>query len=140
LLEETAMNIGTVAERSGVSAKMIRHYESISLLPPAARTDSGYRQYSERDVHVLHFIRQARNLGFSIAHIRDLVDLWRNPRRSSARVKHLAQAHLDEVDARIKELKSIRKTLQNLVVHCHGDERPDCPILDTLAAPTRLPG
>lgn len=133
------MNIGTAAERSGVSAKMIRHYESIGLLPAAARTGSGYRQYDDRDVHVLHFIRQARNLGFAIAHIKDLVDLWRNPRRSSARVKRLAQAHLEQVDARIEELGAIRKTLHDLVEHCHGDERPDCPILDTLAAPTRLP-
>jgi Cu(I)-responsive transcriptional regulator len=133
------MNIGTAAERSGVSAKMIRHYESIGLLPPAARTESGYRQYSDRDVHVLHFIKQARSLGFSIADIKALVDLWRNPRRSSARVKSLAQAHLDAVDARLAELKAIRKTLQNLITHCHGDERPDCPILDTLAAPNELP-
>ena len=128
-----AMNIGDAARQSGVSAKMIRHYEEIGLIPRAGRTSSGYRVYSRTDLHVLGFIRQARNLGFSIDRIRDLLGLWRNKRRSSKKVKELAMNHLQELDERILVLQQIRQAIAHLADHCHGDERPDCPILDGLA-------
>ena len=128
-----AMNIGDAARQSGVSAKMIRHYEEIGLIPRAGRTSSGYRVYSHTDLHVLGFIRQARNLGFSIDSIRDLLGLWRNKRRSSKKVKELAMNHLQELDERILELQEIRQAIAHLADHCHGDERPDCPILEGLA-------
>jgi MerR family gold-responsive transcriptional activator of gol and ges genes len=131
----TQMNIGHTARASGVSAKMIRHYEEIGLIPKASRTDSGYRTYGQNDVHTLRFIRQARNLGFSIRQIEELLGLWRNQRRPSSRVKALALAHVEELDARIRELEAMKQTLQELAVHCHGDDRPECPILDGLAAP-----
>ena len=127
------MNIGQAAAEGGVSAKMIRHYETIGLLTPAKRTASGYRTYSERDVHTLRFIKQARNLGFSIELIKDLLGLWQNQRRTSRRVKELAQNHLREMNERILELQEIKSALENLVRHCHGDDRPDCPILERLA-------
>lgn len=127
------MNIGQAAAASGVSAKMIRHYESVALLPPAARTASGYRQYDERDVHTLRFIRRSRDLGFSIDEIRDLLSLWQNRRRSSRQVRALAQAHIDELSARLAKLQQMKATLEHLVHCCQGDERPDCPILDELA-------
>ncbi|OGA16560.1 MAG: Cu(I)-responsive transcriptional regulator [Betaproteobacteria bacterium RIFCSPLOWO2_02_FULL_66_14] len=130
-----SMNIGETARSSGVSAKMIRHYEEIGLIPKANRTDSGYRQYNGNDVHTLRFIRQARNLGFSIRQIEELLGLWRNQRRPSRKVKALALAHVEELDARIRELEAMKQTLQELAAHCHGDERPECPILDGLAAP-----
>lgn len=128
------MNIGQAAARGGVSAKMIRHYETIGLLVRAKRTASGYRLYSESDVHTLRFIKQARNLGFSIELIKDLLGLWQNQRRTSRRVKELAHNHLREVNERIVELEEIKNALENLVKHCDGDDRPDCPILDRLAA------
>ena len=128
------MNIGEAARASGVSAKMIRHYEDIGLIPKAGRTASGYRVYSATDLHVLGFVRQARNLGFSIDRIRDLLGLWQNKRRSSQKVKELAMTHLQELDERILELQAIRHAIAHLAEHCHGDERPDCPILDGLAA------
>lgn len=133
------MNIGRAAEASGVSAKMIRHYESIGLLPGATRTVAGYRVYRERDVHTLRFIRRARDLGFSIEHIGDLLKLWANRRRASADVKKLAAHHMRELDEKIQELQDMRATLAHLAQHCHGDERPDCPILQDLstAAPAR---
>lgn len=127
------MNIGQAASRGGVSAKMIRHYEAIGLLTPAKRTAAGYRLYSENDVHILRFIKQARSLGFPMELIRDLLGLWQNQRRTSRRVKELAQNHLQEIDTRISELQAIKNTLEELVRHCHGDDRPDCPILDDLA-------
>jgi len=129
------MNIGETARHSGVSAKMIRHYEGIGLIPRAARSYSGYRTYAASDVHTLRFIRQARNLGFSIKQIEQLLGLWRNQRRPSSKVKALAQEHIAELDARIAEMQAMKRTLQDLAVHCHGDERPECPILDGLAAP-----
>ncbi len=132
------MNIGETARSSGVSAKMIRHYEEIGLIPKANRTDSGYRRYNGNDVHTLRFIRQARNLGFSIKQIEELLGLWRNQRRPSRKVKALALAHVEELDARIRELEAMKQTLQELAAHCHGDERPECPILDGLAAPSSL--
>ena len=129
------INIGEAAKHSGVSAKMIRHYEGIGLIQKAARTYSGYRTYSATDVHTLRFIRQARNLGFSIKQIEQLLGLWRNQRRPSSKVKALAQEHIAELDARIAELEAMKRTLASLAAHCHGDERPECPILDGLAAP-----
>ncbi|MEW5757334.1 MAG: Cu(I)-responsive transcriptional regulator [Pseudomonadota bacterium] len=127
------MNIGQAAKLGGVSAKMVRHYESIGLLSTAKRTASNYRVYSEKDVHILRFIKQARTLGFPIEHIKELLSLWHNQRRSSQRVKELAQKHLRELDTRIRELSEIKATLENLMQHCHGDDRPECPILDGLA-------
>lgn len=127
------MNIGQAAVKGGVSAKMIRHYEAIGLLSPVRRTASGYRVYSDSDVHTLQFIKQARNLGFSMEQIRNLLDLWRNQRRSSRKVRELAINHMEELDERIRELQQIRQALHHLVRHCHGDERPDCPILEGLA-------
>lgn len=127
------MNIGEAAKASGVSAKMIRHYEGVQLLPPAARTDSGYRQYNERDIATLRFIRQSRDLGFSIDQIRELLALWQDRRRPSRQVKALAQAHIQELDQKLAELQAMKGALQHLVGCCAGDERPDCPIIDGLA-------
>jgi len=127
------MNIGEAAQRSGVSAKMVRHYESLGLLPRVTRTDAGYRQYGDKEVHTLRFIRRARDLGFSIAEIAELLKLWQNQRRSSASVKRIAQEHLAALEAKMAEMAAMRKTLQHLVHCCSGDERPDCPIIDELA-------
>ncbi|HSI49991.1 MAG TPA: Cu(I)-responsive transcriptional regulator [Ideonella sp.] len=127
------MNIGEAAKASGVSAKMIRHYESVGLFPEASRTEAGYRQYSEKEVSTLRFVRQSRDLGFSIEQIRELLGLWQNRRRPSRQVKALAEAHLQELEQKLQELQAMKSTLQHLVHCCHGDDRPDCPILDTLA-------
>jgi len=127
------MNIGEAAKASGVSAKMIRHYESVGLFPEASRTEAGYRQYSEKDIATLRFVRQSRDLGFSIEQIRELLGLWQNRRRPSRQVKALAEAHLKELDQKLQELQAMKSTLQHLVHCCHGDDRPDCPILDNLA-------
>ena len=129
------MNIGQAARASGVSAKMIRHYESVALLPPAARTDAGYRQYGEAEVHTLRFIRRARDLGFVIEEIRRLLDLWQDRRRPSSRVRALAQRHIEDLERRAQALQAMKSALEHLVHACRGDERPDCPILDTLASP-----
>jgi Cu(I)-responsive transcriptional regulator len=129
----TSMNIGEAAKASGVSAKMIRHYESVGLFPEAARTESGYRQYTNREVSTLRFIRHSRDLGFSIEQIRELLGLWQNRKRPSRQVKALAQAHIGELDEKLKELQAMKATLQHLVHCCHGDDRPDCPIISTLA-------
>jgi len=126
------MNIGEAASASGVSAKMIRHYEETGLIPRAGRTDAGYRVYGERDVHLLRFIRQARQLGFSMAQVSDLIGLWLDQSRSSRKVKQLAQTHIGELDQRIRELQTMKATLERLAQDCHGDSRPDCPILDAL--------
>ena len=125
--------IGEAARRAGVSARMVRHYESLGLVAGVARTDSGYRQYGEADVHSLRFIKRARDLGFSMAEIAELVGLWHDRGRASASVKHIAEAHLGELDRRIADMQAMRKTLAHLVHCCHGDGRPDCPILDDLA-------
>lgn len=133
------MNIGEAAKASGVSAKMIRHYESVGLFPEAARTDAGYRQYTDKEVGTLRFIRQSRDLGFSIEQIRELLALWQNRKRPSRQVRALAQAHIGELDAKLKELQAMKATLEHLVHCCHGDDRPDCPIIDTLSADTPPP-
>jgi MerR family copper efflux transcriptional regulator len=129
----SSMNIGLAAKASGVSAKMIRHYESVTLLPPAARTDAGYRQYDEQDVHTLRFIRRSRDLGFSIEEIRGLLSLWQDQQRSSRQVKALAQGHIEDLDRKVRELMAMKAALEKLVDCCHGDERPGCPILEELA-------
>lgn len=127
------MNIGDAASRSGVPAKTIRYYESIGLIDPAERTATGYRVYSTRDVQTLRFIQRARNLGFSVKQVGELLALWQDRSRSSADVKALARAHLAEIDQRMAELQSMRETLTHLMARCHGDDRPDCPILADLA-------
>ena len=129
------MNIGEAAKASGVSAKMIRHYEEVGLMPPARRTEAGYRLYGDSEVHTLRFIRQSRDLGFSIAQIGELVGLWQNRRRPSRMVKALAEAHVQELERKVQELMAMKATLEHLVHCCHGDERPDCPILESLAGP-----
>ena len=127
------MNTGQAARASGITAKMIHHYESVGLLPPAMRSDTGYRQYGEREVHVLRFIRRARDLGFSIKDISGLLSLSNDRQRPSRQVKALAQAHMQQLQRKIDELQSMRQTLEKLVQCCQGDERPDCPILQDLA-------
>jgi MerR family copper efflux transcriptional regulator len=127
------VNIGVAAQRSGVSAKMVRHYESLGLLPKVARTDSGYRLYGEADVHTLRFIKRARDLGFSMDEIGELVGLWQNRRRASASVRRIAQKHSDELQQRIAAMQAMQQTLRHLIHCCQGDERPECPILDELA-------
>jgi MerR family copper efflux transcriptional regulator len=129
------MNIGEVARASGVSAKMIRHYENIGLIRASRRTQAGYRQYHERDTHLLRFIRRARDLGFSLEQIGQLLSLWDDPGRASADVKRLAETHIADLDARIAALTEMRATLVALAHACHGDQRPDCPILQGLAEP-----
>jgi MerR family copper efflux transcriptional regulator len=129
-------SIGRAAELSGVTSKMIRHYESLGLLPKVARTVADYRVYTDSEVHTLRFIRRARGLGFSMAEIGTLLGLWRDQRRASKEVKRLALKHVGELDAKIKELQTMRAALANLAEHCHGDSRPDCPILDDLGQHT----
>jgi MerR family copper efflux transcriptional regulator len=130
---EDAQNIGAASTHSGVSVKMIRHYESIGLLPRARRSTGNYRVYAENEVHLLRFIKRARTLGFPIDDIRELVGLWKNRSRPSAAVKKIAGRHVDELKRKVAELESMIGTLDHLVKHCHGDHRPDCPILDDLA-------
>ena len=127
------MNTGAAAAASGVNAKMIRHYEAIGLLRLAERRGNDYRDYGERDIHELRFIRRARRLGFSIAEIGALLTLWRDRARPSREVKRIAEAHVADLEARIAEMQAMTKTLRQLVRACHGDDRPDCPILDDLA-------
>jgi MerR family transcriptional regulator, copper efflux regulator len=112
---------------------MIRYYEQIGLIPPPDRTDSGYRVYSERDVHTLRFIRRARDLGFSVDQLGELLALWSDRNRASAEVKRIALEHITELELKIKELQEMRQALVHLSKHCHGDDRPDCPILEDLA-------
>ena len=128
------MNIGKAAAASGVSAKMIRYYESIDLLAAARRTEAGYRFYTDEDVHVLRFIRRARDLGFSLADIGELLALWRDQGRASADVKRIALEHVVALEHKIAELQGMARTLRTLAEHCHGDTRPDCPILTDLDA------
>ncbi|RJF98172.1 Cu(I)-responsive transcriptional regulator [Noviherbaspirillum saxi] len=123
------MNIGQAANATGVTAKMIRYYESIGLIKESSRTDSGYRTYGSKDLHTLRFVKRARTLGFSIEQIRDLLSLWQDPSRASKDVKAVAKAHVADLDRRIAELTEMRDTLTHLVKNCAGDHRPDCPIL-----------
>ena len=142
--DSDTFNIGEAAARSGVSAKMVRHYESLRLLPAVARTAAGYRLYSNRQVHTLRFIRRARDLGFSMAEITELLKLWHNRRRASADVKRIAIVHVEDLNRRLAALTEMRDTLAHLAHCCQGNERPDCPILEDLAqhlgapAPTSL--
>jgi len=126
--------IGDAAKASGVSAKMIRHYESIGLIDAAKRTDAGYRLYSNQDVHVLRFVHRARALGFSLDQIRTLLGLWQDEGRASADVRALARSHIAELDQKIADMQAMRRTLESLAASCHGDARSSCPILDDLAA------
>ena len=126
-------NIGRAAAQSGVSAKMVRHYETLGLLPPVHRTDAGYRQYGDPHLHTLRFIRRARLLGFSMAEIAELLKLWQNQNRASADVKRIALAHVADLERRIAEMQVMRQTLQQLAHCCQGNHRPDCPILSGLA-------
>lgn len=130
---DSPVNIGAAARASGVSAKMVRHYEALGLLGAVARTDSGYRQYTPADIHTLRFIKRSRELGFSMAEIAELVGLWHDRERASADVKRIAQRHVGELEQRIAAMQDMRRTLQDLLRHCHGDERPECPILDDLS-------
>lgn len=127
------MNIGQAAKASGVSAKMLRYYESVGLLPPAGRTEAGYRVYSGRDIGTLRFVRAARDLGMSLDRIKQLVGLWQDEDRASADVKRIATAHATELRARISELTRMCEALERMAHACHGDHRHDCPILDEIA-------
>ena len=126
------MNIGQAAKHSGLSAKMIRYYESIGLLKPAHRSDSGYRLYSDDDLHTLAFIKRSRDLGFSLEEVGKLLTLWQDRQRASGDVKALAREHVEQLNHKIRELTGLRDTLQELVESCQGDHRPDCPILRDL--------
>ena len=127
------LTIGEAARSAGISARMVRHYESLGLLAAVARSDSGYRQYTEADVHTLHFIRRSRDLGFSMEEIAELLALWHDRSRASSQVKRIAQAHIDDLSQRIAAMQSMQRSLQTLVSCCKGNDRPDCPILDDLA-------
>lgn len=133
------MNIGELAKSSGVSAKLIRYYESIGLLPAAQRTESNYRVYRPEDVHTLRFIKRSRSLGFGLDEIQVLVSLWQNPKRPSSEVKALVNQHIGTLENKLAEIQSILQILKQLSSCCHGDDRPDCPILDDLAS-TKLDG
>jgi len=130
------MNIGTAARHSGVSAKTIRYYESVGLIEPADRSAAGYRVYAKEDVQTLRFVQRARNLGFSVEKVGNLLALWNDRRRSSAEVKALARHRLADIDRKLAELAEMRETLVYLMERCHGDARPDCPILRGLAGTT----
>ena len=130
------LNIGDAAAATGVSAKMIRHYESVGLLPEARRTESGYRQYGDADVQTLRFIRHSRDLGFSLPEIAKLVSLWHDRSRPSREVKALARQHIEELDAKAQELLAMKSALEHLVHCCRGDDRPECPIIDSLESGT----
>ena len=131
------MNIGAIAKRTGLPAKTIRYYESIGLIPPALRSEGNYRTYSEQDLQTLKFVQRARGLGFSVKDVSRLLTLWQDRRRASAEVRRMAQDHVGEIDRKIEELKGMRRTLTHLIERCHGDSRPECPILDDLAGPER---
>jgi MerR family gold-responsive transcriptional activator of gol and ges genes len=127
------MNIGSLSKSSGVNAKLIRHYESIGLIPRASRSPSGYRVYSENDVQFLRFVKRARSLGFSMKEIKKLLGLWRNKSRASKEVKAMALSHIKELEAKIAEMREMAENLKSLAKSCHGDSLPDCPILNDLA-------
>jgi MerR family copper efflux transcriptional regulator len=128
-----SMNIGQAASASGVSAKMIRHYEEVGLVRPPRRTASNYRTYSASDVHVLRFVKRARTLGFSMQDIKELLALWQNKGRPSASVKKIAARHISDLKRKVAEMESMIQALEHLAQNCHGDERPECPILEDLA-------
>ena len=127
------MNIGQAAAASGVSTKMIRYYESIGLINAVTRTEAGYRIYSDADVHTLRFIRRARDLGFSVEQMTSLLALWGDRSRASAEVKRIALEHVAELERKMRELAEMSETLRHLAKNCHGDHRPDCPIINELA-------
>ncbi|AAN29170.1 Cu(I)-responsive transcriptional regulator [Brucella abortus 01-4165] len=129
------MNIGQAAAASGISAKMIRHYETIGLIEAADRTSSGYRIYTQKDVETLRFIRRSRDLGFQVEQIKELLALWRDRNRASADVKKVALGHIEELEAKMRQLQEMADTLRYLARNCHGDNRPDCPIIHQLAEP-----
>lgn len=131
-------DIGQAAARSGVSAKMIRHYERIGLMPPAARTSGNYRMYGEAELHRLHFIRRARTLGFAMKQIAALLALWDDPQRASSQVRALARVHVAELGEKIAQMQAMVRTLESLAQQCHGNDRPTCPILDDLAQSAEL--
>jgi len=133
------MHIGAVAEQSGVPTKTIRYYESIGLIQRARRTGAGYRVYGQHDIQTLRFIQRARGLGFSVQDVAGLLALWQDTGRASAQVKALAEDHRGKIDRKIEELRGLRATLDHLIVRCHGDDRPECPILDDLAGEPRDP-
>lgn len=134
------MNIGAASKASGVSQRMIRHYEKIGLIPAPLRRDSGYRDYADTDVHRLRFIANARDLGFPIEDIRDLLGLWSNSLRASAEVKALAIARAEELGRKADALQALRRTLLELAERCHGDDRPDCPIIERMSGETGTTG
>ncbi|MBT6609831.1 MAG: Cu(I)-responsive transcriptional regulator [Rhodospirillaceae bacterium] len=127
------MNIGKIADETGITAKTIRYYESIDLIPAAERQSNGYRSYTDNDVATLKFISRARTLGFSLEEVRGLLTLWHNKNRASSDVKALALIHIEEIETRIAELQSVKNTLLHLTARCQGNDRPDCPILEDLA-------
>ena len=127
------MNIGEVAAETGITSKSIRYYESIGLIPEAHRSNGGYRQYADKDVQTLHFIRRARKLGFTVGELEELLSLYRDRNRASADVRDIAIKHIADLNKKVAELEGMRATLTHLVEKCHGDDRPDCPILDDLA-------
>ncbi|WP_077964332.1 Cu(I)-responsive transcriptional regulator [Ensifer adhaerens] len=133
------MNIGEASRASGVSTKMIRYYETIGLIPQADRSEAGYRNYGDNDVHTLRFIRRSRDLGFTVEQMTDLLALWRDRSRASGEVKKIALEHVEILERKAEELKAMSRTLKHLAAHCHGDGRPDCPILDDLADATNAP-
>lgn len=128
------MNIGQAAEKAGISAKSIRYYESVGLIARASRRDNNYRDYGDQEIAELRFIHRARSLGFSVKEVGDLLALWRDRKRASHQVREVAQRHIDDIERKIAELQSMRATLNTLVAKCHGDDRPDCPILEDLAS------
>ena len=132
-------NIGQAASQSGVSAKMVRHYESLGLLPTIERTDAGYRLYTDKEVHTLRFIKRSRNLGFSMLEITELLKLWQNQQRSSQDVRNIAVKHVEDLNQRIDEMQVMKRTLEHLINCCHGNDRPDCPILDELGNAASAP-
>lgn len=133
-MKNQSLSIGAAAQATGVSAKMIRHYEDIGLLLKIRRTESGYRTYSSHEIHELRFIKRARDLGFSTKQIAELLKLWRNHRRPSSKVKQLALEHIRALDEKIEQMQAMKSTIEHLAKHCRGDKRPDCPILDGLAS------
>lgn len=134
------MNIGTVAAKSGVSTKTIRYYESIGLIPPAPRSENGYRHYSDRDVQTLQFVQRARGLGFSVEDVSSLLELWQNQRRTDVQVRALARRHITRMEDKIRELESIVKVLDDLVDRCERGDRPQCPILEEIERDATAPG